>query len=162
MENKKIIIFVVVVVLAGFSYYFVWQKNKVNKIAEQQKTQNQEQPAKTDSPSVQVVDNSKLPDKFPVNIPLEAGAQIEQNYNVDLADKTQASRRFASTKSLAENYKLYGDWLKQDGWEIQNTLDNSDLKALSAIKGEGSLNITISQNLTTKQIFVDISFMAVK
>ncbi len=108
------------------------------------------------------VDQSKLPDKFPADIPLEQGAKITQNYSSTTADgHYQATREFETKKTLAENVKLYTDYFKKNGWIIGTGIDQPDFKVVSATKGNLSLQVTI-QNLPTGVNIVSISAQELK
>lgn len=105
------------------------------------------------------VDFSELPTKFPSNVPIESGAKTTQNFEVKSPDGNfQATRGFETKLSLADNLKLYTDFLKKDGWEIKATVDNKDLKMVIGQKAEKSLQITMNENTITKIKTVTISY----
>ncbi len=90
------------------------------------------------------VDESKLPDRFPAEIPLEKGAKVTLNYNaVNLADQFQSSREFISKYGEEKNFEFYKSELKKLGWEITQETNESQQKILMAKKGENELNIRI-------------------
>ena len=92
------------------------------------------------------VPNNQLPDRFPKDIPLEAGAAVVTNFNaINSAGMFQASRTFISSKSMSANFSLYQNWLKTNGWSVtlaQNDKANNRYFVM-ATKGGDSLNILI-------------------
>ena len=77
-----------------------------------------EKPEKTEVAKKEVPD-TQLPEGFPINLPIESGAQITQNFTVTTPDgRTQSTRGYVSTKSLADSYKTFTDYLKKEGWII--------------------------------------------
>lgn len=105
------------------------------------------------------VDPSQAPAKFPSNVPIEAGAKIVQNYNANTADgRFQATRVFETSKSLAENFKIYGDFAKADGWETRSQIDQPTYKMLLFHKGNADLQVSIDENQSTKIKTVNISY----
>lgn len=143
------IIFVALVILAflGFRYYKDMGKEPVLPPLEEPKV------------VVDQVDSNQLPDRFPANFPLEKNVPINANYTAQAEGAFQSTRQFISNKSLAENYKLYSDYLKKDGWKIEATLDEATVKSIFATKGRASVTVTMSQNTTTRESTVDISFV---
>src|SRR5688572_25742188 len=104
------------------------------------------------------LDASQLPEKFPADLPLEAGAKVTQNYNITTDDgRFQATRTFETSKTLEENVKIYTDYFNKNGWQAGTAIDNKDSKVLSATKGGSSLQIAISQNPVTQIKTVNIS-----
>lgn len=115
----------------------------------------EEKPEVTISP----VEAQNLPEKFPANFPLEKDVPINANYNAEASGSFQSTRQFISKKTLAENYKLYTDYLKKDGWTITATLDTEDVKSIFAQKGRVSITITMNKNSMSGENTVDISFV---
>lgn len=104
------------------------------------------------------VDTSKLPEKFPGDIPLEEGAKVVQNYNATAPDGTiQATRMFETAKTLDENFKLYKDFFTKNGWTIVSSLDQENIKAIGATKDKTQAQLTFALNSTTKVKTVEIS-----
>ncbi len=92
------------------------------------------------------VDKTKLPDRFPTGIPLEAGAQIVYNYNaINAKGMFQSSREFISKKTQEINFSLYKDALAKDGWTITQATDDTanQQKIIIATKGGNNLSIRI-------------------
>ncbi len=143
------IIFVGLIVLAflGFRYYKDLNKEQALPPLEEPKV------------VVDQVDSTQLPDRFPANFPLEKNVPINANYTAQAEGAFQSTRQFISKKTLAENYKLYSDYLKKDGWKIEATLDQEMVKSIFATKGRASVTVTMAQNTTTSESTVDISFV---
>lgn len=100
---------------------------------------------------------SQTPAKFPAEVPIEKGAKILQNYNISDADSLQATRVFETTKSLDENFNLYKEFFTKNGWTIINTLNQPQLKVISATKEDFHAQVTIAEN-AKKVKTVDLSF----
>lgn len=106
----------------------------------------------------QQVPETQLPEKFPINLPLEDGAVITQNYNATAEDgRFQATRAFETKKSLVENLNLYSKYLKANGWTIDSTVDQPTYKVVSGSKGIQALQISISENAVNQARTVSIS-----
>ncbi len=104
------------------------------------------------------VDISKLPDTFPADIPLEAGAKITQNYNATTNDgRSQATRAFETTKTLDENYKIYTNYIKNGGWTLGTGVDQKNFKVITASKNGQVLQITMNLNLGTQVKTINIT-----
>lgn len=87
-----------------------------------------------------------MPVALPQDLPWEFGAQITQNYTFTTPDGvTQSTRSYISDRSLAENYKLYSEYLKTNTWNINATIDNPSQKILSASKNGFIIKIDISE-----------------
>lgn len=104
------------------------------------------------------VPQNKLPDKFPVNVPEEEGAEISQNYNASAVDGSfQATREFVTKKSLAENLTIYTEYLKRDGWIVKSTIDGKSYKMVSGSKDKQEIQVSIGENSATNIKTVSIS-----
>lgn len=117
----------------------------------------------TTSDSVQIektnVDFSKVPEKFPTDIPIEAGAKITQNFNATTpTGQFQATRVFETKKSLPDNLVLYSTFLKKNNWTIKSTIDNDNFKMVIAGMEKKSITVSIDENKTTKVKTVNISY----
>lgn len=123
-------------------------------------TQNQTDTTTGEAPKFdkKTVDSSKLPDKFPADIPSEQGAQILTNYNGSTPDgSTQATRSFVTAKTLAENLKIYTDYMKAKGWAVKATVNDETSKMVMGTKGDQQLQVTMSENSSSKEKTVTIS-----
>lgn len=109
--------------------------------------------------SVLPVPVETLPDKFPANFPLEKNVPVNTNYNAQTDGAFQSTRQFVSKKTLAQNYSLYTDYLKNNGWTIETTLDQEAVKSIFASKGGTSVTVTMSHNESVAENTVDISFV---
>lgn len=150
MKKSQIVLIVVAVLILGILAFVLFKKpyfsRPINNITD--------------------IAQDRLPEKFPVNIPLEAGAKILKNYNaVSPQGRVQASRVFESTKPVAVNFDIYKNFVSQkpDDWKILYELNSSsqpDYKALFAKGIAGVLNITIRRGAQPGTSIVDISFLA--
>lgn len=103
--------------------------------------------------------DDKLPSKMPANIPQETGAQVTDNFTaVNDEGLYQATREFETSKSLAENLTLYTNYLKNNDWDILSTIDKPTLKSVVGSRGADRLQVTITENSSTKIKTVTISF----
>lgn len=104
------------------------------------------------------VSDNRLPDKFPTNLPTEPNAVVTQNYNATAQDgRFQATRAYETTKTLSENLTIYRQYLNSNGWDIESTVDQPIYKKITGSKGIQKLQISISENETTKVKTVSIS-----
>ncbi len=105
------------------------------------------------------VPTTQTPEAFPADIPIEKGAKILQNFNATAENGLfQASRVFETAKSPADNFKIYSDYIQNNGWKLVTSVNQEKLKVLSAQKGKGNLQISIGQNVTTKVNSVSITY----
>lgn len=162
-ENQKVIgIIILVVVLALALFWFA--RYKVNRGPLLTAT-----PATTITPvnKVEEVNPSVLPKTFPKDIPIEKDAKIINNYLATAPDgRTQATRTFASAKSVKDNFTLYKNYLTKNGWKILGRVDDAtkpELKSLFASNSSGNLVINITKSQTDpKGSIVTVNFLAVK
>lgn len=109
---------------------------------------------KTDLPE------NSLPDDMPRNLPFEEGAVVLQNYSVTTTDsRKQSTRSYLSKKSLAQNYKIYSDYLKANQWKVVASLDQPKLKILSATQAGIDLKIDITEDSETAKVQVTVSLI---
>jgi hypothetical protein len=93
------------------------------------------------------LDTSVVPTEFPAGLPLEAGAPVTQNFTAEGENGLQQStREFVTERSLAQNFEIYSDFFKRDGWKIQNTTDTEYVKSISAIKGDLQAQVLVNDN----------------
>ncbi len=125
------------------------------------------QPHEEKKPALEVnkkdLPKENLPGIFPQDIPIESGAGITQNFTVNTPDgRTQFTRGFITKKTLAENYKIYSDYLNKNSWKITASIDQPAIKVLSATNGTNSIKIDITENSTLNQKTVVISLITDK
>ncbi len=96
---------------------------------------------------------NRLPEKFPSNIPLENNANITQNFNAVTPEGLfQATRAFVTAKSLEENLRIYTDYMDKNEWQIQNTINEPNLKMVQGNKGKARLQITIGESSSDPKV----------
>ncbi len=153
LSSRKVVwLFAVigVIAIAAVGIAYMYSRNKVAPQA-QQPSNTQAQITKRDIPT------SQLPDKFPSDIPQEAGARITQNDVQTTTDgRFQASRSFVTAKTLDENLKIYQTYFQSNGWATSITLNGPTYKALTATKGDLSVQVSLNDNTATQQKTVDI------
>lgn len=148
--TKLLLVIVAVLILAFVLYKFIGSKQESVKLQTPEKAIVE----KTD------VDFSKSPEKFPANIPIEAGAKLTQNYNATTPEgEFQATRSFITTKSLDENVKIYSNILEKDGWKSSVVVDNSNFKMISGTKDKKQITISVDDNNTKNIKTVTISYI---
>ena len=142
MNKKSILIVVLLIVLAGFLYFYKSYK-ELNDAAS----------TKITSPrpliSRQQVPTGQLPDKFPRNIPIEKGAKIAENYSVNADGRYQGTVVFETAKSIDVNVKIYLDYLAANKWTVTSDIKQEGARDITATKGELNLKIRIAENSIT-------------
>ncbi len=108
-----------------------------------------------------------FPEQFPLDIPIEQGAQLAKNFSVKLVDgRVQATRGFLSKASVASNFTFYKMYLTDPGhgWTILGTAGDQDPshKALFAKNANGVLTVNISRGVVPGTSFVDLSFVTAR
>lgn len=154
--NKYIAIgLAVLLVIVGVVYWFFVKPVKtvpVNQASQNQIKEKKEIVKKDVAPDV-------VPERFPANIPIESGAKITQNYNATAPDgRFQATRVFATSLTLAQNLKIYRDFLVKDGWKIETTLDMENYKMILGSKANAQLQVSIDNNAAIGLKTVNISY----
>lgn len=151
MSHKKILVFALLIA-AALVWLLVSDKNYFKS-----RDQDQRVPDKitrTEVPADQV------PEGFPSEVPIEAGAKITQNFEADLSSGShQSTRAFESKKTVAQNYALYTDFLTKNGWAITAKSESADLSSIFAEKNDSQLAVNISRNKLTSVVTVDLSFV---
>ena len=161
-KPQKIWLVLGLLLLISVSALIWWQWEEIVGLTKDQS--QQAQPAI--NYEVQQVDHSILPQGLPADIPLEIDAGILQNEIITSTEGKgeQYVRKFVSQKSIAENFQIYQEYLKNNDWVVQSTINEENLKALIASNTEGSkkLFINISKNELTGQVTVDLSVIRQK
>lgn len=133
---------------------YFWQKNKSSNQLSLDQIKRTSQVKKTN------IDFSKFPEKFPSNVPIEAGSEITQNYNATTPDgRLQATRSFITKKSLVENIDLYTNFLKKDGWKTSVSNNDPAFMKVTGSKEGQKLIIAVDENRTSKKKTVIITYM---
>lgn len=136
--KKKIIIGLGVFIILGLALSFYTNSIKQNIAVSDKSIPSPTNPVKTDF-------GNKKPTDFPTNIPIEQNATTTQSYNLDYGTQKQLSIVFSTKKTIKQNYTLYADFLKKDGWNVINKYENANVSSLYATKENNDINITISK-----------------
>jgi len=156
MLSKKILGIIAVIIVALLIIVFV-SKSQRTANNSNQNTNTAPVIAKSEVPT------SQLPNKFPGNLPMEAGAEITGNYNATTPDgRFQATRSFVTKQTLAANLKLYSDYLKNNGWTSLAVVDQTTYKMVVGTKGNQQLQISIDENASSKVKTVTITLTEFK
>ncbi len=153
--NKRLLVLggvLIVLIVAVGAYWHSPHKNASmpdNVITKQSQTTG----AKKD------VDAEQLPKNFPADIPIEEGASVVQNFNVDDKGYQQATRSFETQVSLDKNLALYKKYLTANGYKITVTIDQPTYKMVSGTKDKDNLRIEMTDNSVSKQKTVSITFI---
>lgn len=156
LQSKKFVVVILVIAIAAIIASLVYAM-MVRKNAGQSGTKDE------NKDQIQIVkkevDKAKAPEKFPSDIPIEAGAVITQNYNATAPDgRFQATRVFETKKTLAENLTIYKDYLEEDNWKVASTVNLENYKMVFGSKGKAQLQVSIDQNSESKVKTVSISY----
>jgi hypothetical protein len=144
-----ILAIIAVIVIAIFA---LKPKKEGNHNADQQNGNKQVKIERTD------IEATKIPPKIPTDIPFESGATISQNYAATTSDgKTQGTRVFETKKSITDAYKVYETYFKQNNWTVVSTVDQPQLKSISAQKDGVLVHVSVNENNVTKVKTVDVT-----
>lgn len=155
--SKKVILVIILIVLLAVVILVVTGMNKATPAPQPVKSSQTNVTTAPAPVKLTEVDKTKLPDRFPADVPIEAGATITLNYNaVNAKGLFQASREFVSKKSMADNFTLYQKALTASGWTITSAMDQPNQKIILATKGANNLNIRIYTD-PTGQVKVSIN-----
>ena len=155
--NKNVIIMIVgvlIVVMAGVLFIFA---DKIFQMP-QENFRSEDTGPKYD---ITQAPAGELPNQFPKDFPLEAGAVVDNGYNISEPTNTQATIHFISKNNLDKSFKIYSDYLnKANGWTVLTTLNTSTVKSISAQNADGAtVLVSMAQNVVTKVNQVTISFV---
>lgn len=138
MKRNEIIAIVAVVVVAGL----VWLGNSQFG----KKPQLEDDLQKT-VPEARVIkqDAQTTLSAFPAGFPVEEGAQNTDSYKYIPASslEQQSTLDYVSKKSLADNARIFRDYLSKSGFAISNRVEEPDLVFYYATKGAEDLSIKI-------------------
>lgn len=150
MELNNPVLKLTVIVAALFALLFVAIQLSKHPISDKNTPQDESQK----NYQINNVEKSKLPNKFPSDLPQEVGAVVTQNFNATGQDGTyNATREFESSKTLAQNITTYTKYLKDNDWEIKATIDQSTIKMVMGKKENQTLQIVAAVN-PTKEVNV--------
>lgn len=153
--SKKIIALAAILAVLVVAYV-VYKQTKPAPKADQTTSVKADQIVKKE------VEANKVPEKFPVDVPIESGAKITQNYNATAPDgRFQATRVFETEKSLVYNFALYRNYLTSVGYKEQSTIDTPNYKMVSSTKGNVNLQVSIDENSQFHAKTVNISYTEV-
>lgn len=151
------LILIVALVLLVASIVYLWHVRTHTDVTTQSVAQRTPESAKVSVVRTEV-DTRELPKDFPQDLPLEANAVVTQNYTAVVNNSTQqASRTYESSKSLADNYKLYQTYLQDHDWLLVSQVEQNGYDSLTGLKDGKTIQILISENSGTKVIVVDLS-----
>lgn len=141
----------VLTVLVIIGVMFFMQNNEEQQ--PQATAPQQEGITKSDIPSDQV------PSKIPANAPIENTPYVLHNYSVTTPEgQIQHTRTYQTEKTLAQNMKIFTDYLKAEKWEISNPIDQEDYKMVSGYKGNQNLQFEMNVEPVTGINTVTVSF----
>lgn len=140
---KKLITFIVIVAAVTALVLYL-NKPKINK-GPAVTTNNGQQKTVQTEPTVKAVEITQLPEMFPADFPIEAGAEVVSNYNAQANGVNQATRQFNSKKTLAQNIKIYMDYFQNSDWTLLGASKQKEVFAVVAEnKDKKKLQITIN------------------
>lgn len=151
--NKKVLIIIGVVVVAGIVLAYVFSINSAENVAEKAISSatngavdvdidGKTLTVNTETGSIQAGENVDLPDDFPSDVyvvdgDLQSALQTPGNNGFQLSIST--------SKSLADVKSMYQQELESEGWTITSSLDLGVGFNLFAEKGSKITTVTISE-----------------
>ncbi len=153
-SNRKVIwALLIVLVLAVAAVLFYSGVFKSNNSTETPLTTKTEPTVETKE-----VEKSQLPDKFPADFPIEAGATVTTNNVKTSSDgRFQSTHSFESAKTVDQNFAIYSDYFKTHGWIINSTVTTiKNYRSIYAGKGDITIQVSINDNQATHVKTVDI------
>lgn len=82
-----------------------------------------------------------IPDSFPKDVPILAGAKPFMNATQDKAEVLQLKIQ----QPVAAVAKEYQEKLKAEGWEIESTMNMGDMSVIHANKGKRNCSVVINK-----------------
>ena len=160
MLMKWLPIFLAVILVAVIIVFQYKQQNNDQSQSQEtaqatKQTEPVSEPRKTDF-------GANMPTDFPTDIPVENGVKVEQSYRLDYAGQKQLTIVFLSDKTVEENYSLYADFLKKQGWTVSNKYESPALSSLYGTKESNDINVTISEGATIPEVKSQVSISVLK
>ena len=159
MNFNRNIFIVVVIVSFVVIIFFIYKAKEVSPLSDRVEQSTATSTLSTEPQRTEFGTN--MPTDFPADVPVEKEAKVEQSYNLKYVGQSQSTIVFFSTKTVKENYSLYGDQLKSQKWNIVNKYESTSISSLYATRENEEINITISGNISAPTIKsqVSISFL---
>ena len=167
ITGKKILIFIIilsVLAIALVALALVFNKKR-SEIYLLNKGSNSENGRIVSAPNLSKteVPVDRLPNNFPSNLPLESNVKITQNFLAKGVDgRLQSTRVYESARTVNDNFVVFGQYLKQNNWNVQATNKTDTLSSLIAQKDFLKINVTIAKNSVSKINTVDITISELK
>lgn len=156
-RNKILVALVILAVLIAI--ILIGSNKSTKQVVDTNADQNQLEFSKSNVPS------NQIPGIIPTDIPVESNAKVTQNYVSTTKDGlSQSNRVYETSKSLADNYKLYTDYMKKNGWEITSTINDENSKMISGRKQNSLLlvQMTVNKDTTSKTVTISATQFANK
>jgi hypothetical protein len=122
-------------------------------------------PSDDDSPAIVVVENAimtngvlPVPTGFPQDIPIEKEVILESavtHYPEQNAE--QLSLSYQSSKTIAQKYTEYINYIRQAGYDITEEDTSSPMKSIFGIREDANLSVAISRS--EGQTLVQLSYL---
>jgi hypothetical protein len=148
---------IAIVVLAVVGIYYWVQKNKSGGRTALSPASSQPSVVSGSSTIRHLPVNEPL-GSFLGNIPVERENPLLNTSQI-IGNKEKVTYRFVSKKSPEENFEIYKKYLTDNKYTITNTVNQSDLKSLSAKNRFVSIDITMSINKQTMRSIVEITIV---
>ncbi|OHA88642.1 MAG: hypothetical protein A3C70_03530 [Candidatus Zambryskibacteria bacterium RIFCSPHIGHO2_02_FULL_43_14] len=88
-----------------------------------------------------------VPAEFPADIPLENGAVLESAITrYPNQGAQQLSVNYRSSRTVAQKYAEYKNYMNQAGYEITEGATNTTVRAIFGTKSEANLSVAISSS----------------
>ena len=101
------------------------------------------------------IGEGKLPDEFPKDFPVYAGAKVVSSVSGFQQEESNGMLvTFTTADGLDKVVPFYKSGLSANGWEITSSFDSDTIQTWAIAKGamEGSVSITSQEGLTTIQV----------
>lgn len=96
--------------------------------------------------------NKSAPTDLLATFPIEAGAEVDQSYSLDYDEQKQHTVVFQSTKTVAENYSLYTNFLKEQNWNPVTRHETPKSSSLYGTKEGVYINVFITEKISTSSV----------
>ncbi len=107
---------------------------------------------------VMQIDKSKLPDRFPGDLPLPKDAVITQNESMIAPDgRFQETRAYTVTRPLSEEQQRFAAYFKEQGWTIDDTKDLGTFAAFLAQRDGTSMQVSLVARGSSTAVTVNIT-----
>jgi hypothetical protein len=104
------------------------------------------------------IDKSKLPDRFPGDLPLPEDAVITQNESMIAPDgRFQETRAYTVSLPLSEERQRFATYFQEQGWTVDDTKDLGTFAAFLAQRDGTSMQVSLVARGSSTAVTINVT-----